>query len=148
MSELILWKDQEIRKLRRDLDRLFTQLWAGFGSPPFPGDISGGPSLDLSETADALTLRAELPGIDPAELEISVSNNSLTLRGEKSEESVAEGRRYYKVERRYGTFSRTLRLPCQVEVDDIEATYKNGILNIVMPKSKTHKGQCIKVQVE
>ena len=147
MSELILWKDQEIRRLRRDMDRLFSRLTTGFGVPLFPGAALGGLCIDLLETEDTLTLKVEIPGIDPDRLNISVTDDRLTISGEKGEEMISDSRYYRRVERRFGSFSRTIRLPCKVKIDDIEATYKKGILNIVMPKSKPEKRSGVRVQV-
>ncbi len=147
MSELVLWKDQEIRRLRKDMDRLFSRLRNGFGAPAWPGEALEGLYIDLLEREDALTVRVEIPGINPEDLKISVTNDRLTISGEKSEERIDDSRYYYRVERRFGSFSRTIRLPCKVEIDNIEATYKKGVLNIVMPKSKPEKKNKVSIQV-
>jgi HSP20 family protein len=148
MSELILWKNQEINKLRKDLDRLFTRLSSGFGAPLIPAHMGRGPIIDLSETEDTLILKAELPGIRPDDLDISVSDDRLTISGERSEERVEEDRHYHRIERRFGSFARTVRLPCKVEIEQIEATYKKGVLQISMPKCKADKQRDIKIQVK
>ena len=147
MSELVLWKDQEIRRLRKDMDRLFSRLRNGFGAPPWPGEALEGLYIDLLEREDALTVRVEIPGINPEDLKISITNDRLTISGEKSEERIDDSRYYYRVERRFGSFSRTIRLPRKVEIDNIEATYKKGVLNIVMPKSKPEKKNKVSIQV-
>jgi len=147
MSELVLWKDQEIRRLRKDMDRLFSRLRNGFGAPAWPGEALEGLYIDLLEREDTLTVRVEIPGINPEDLKISVTNDRLTISGEKSEERIDDSRYYYRVERRFGSFSRTIRLPYKVEIDNIEATYKKGVLNIVMPKSKPEKKNKVSIQV-
>jgi len=147
MSELVLWKDQEIRRLRKDMDRLFSRLRNGFGAPAWPGEALEGLYIDLLEREDSLTVRVEIPGINPEDLKISVTNDRLTISGEKSEERIDDSRYYYRVERRFGSFSRTIRLPYKVEIDNIEATYKKGVLNIVMPKSKPEKKNKVSIQV-
>ncbi|MCP4668982.1 MAG: Hsp20/alpha crystallin family protein [Deltaproteobacteria bacterium] len=147
MSELVLWKDQEIRRLRRDMDRLFSRMRTGFGAPALPGMAFEGLFIDLLEREDTLAVKVEIPGIDPEDLEISVSHDRLTISGEKSEERIDDSRYHYRVERRFGSFSRTIRLPCKVETDNIKATYKKGVLSITMPKSKPEKRNRVRIRV-
>jgi HSP20 family protein len=104
--------------------------------------------IDLLEREDTLTVKVEIPGIDPGDLEISVTHDRLTISGEKSEERSDKGRYSYRVERRFGSFSRTIRLPCLVEIEDVEATYKKGVLDITMPKSKPEKKNHVRIQVK
>ena len=148
MSELVLWKEQEIRRLRKDMDRLFSRFRTGFGAPAWPGEALGGIYIDLLDREDTLTARVEIPGINPEDLKISVSNDRLTISGEKSEVRRDDSRYYYRVERRFGSFSRTIRLPWNVEIDKIEATYKKGVLDIVMPKSKPEAKNKVSIQVK
>jgi len=149
MSELILWKDREIDKLRRDIDRLFDRCRSDFGTSCFLGDVSDDFPIKITETKEILIVRAALEGVNPEDLDVSVTNDTLlTIRGEKREKSV-EGSGYYRrVERRFRSFSRTLRLPCRVKVGEIKATYKDGILNILMPKWAPEKARGIKITVE
>ena len=148
MSELVSWKDQEIRRLRKDMDRLFSRFRNGFGAPTLPGTALEGLYIDLLEREDTLTVRVEIPGINPEDVKISVTNDLLTISGEKSEERKDESRYYYRVERRFGSFSRSIRLPSKVEIDKTEATYKKGVLSIVMPKAKTEKKNKVSIQVK
>lgn len=134
MSELIIWKDQKIRKLRRDMDRLFDRVWSDFGVTAFPGGVSTGLFVDLSETEDSLIVTAEIPGISPEELEIFVAGNRLIIRGEKRQEESLENAYCYRVERRFGSFSRRILLPRPVDGERAKASYKRGVLNIIMPK--------------
>ena len=134
MRELTVWKKQEIDKLRRDIDRIFDRLWDDFKVPYFPSPARQVPSIDLSETADKLILRAEIPGIKPEDLDITIHENILTIKGEiKSEAHESDGD-YHRMESRRGYFSRVIELPCKVMIDEVEARYDNGILSIVMPK--------------
>ncbi len=134
MSALIEWKNQEINKLRKDMDRLFDRFWSYLGGGSLPGPLTGIPSVDISETDDSVIIRAEIPGIDPKDLEIWVSGDILTLRGHKREESSQRGVFYHRVERRFGAFSRSVRLPCKVKGEKVRASYKKGVLHIVLPK--------------
>ena len=147
MAGLIIWKNQEISKMRRDIDRLFDRLWDDYDMPLFPTKPRGVPFIDIFETKDNLIIKAEIPGINPEELEISITDDNLTIKGETKHEIVRERENYHRMERRYGTFSRTLRLPCRVVIEDVNATYKKGVLNIVMPKCKPDKARQIKVRV-
>jgi HSP20 family protein len=103
------------------------------------------PALDVSETKDKLIVKAELPGIDPKDVEISLRGNVLTVKGEKKEEKEEN---YHLVERRYGSFVRSVRLPVDVEEDKIEASYKKGVLKVVLPKTEKAKKKEIKIEVK
>ena len=94
------------------------------------------PAMDVEETAKQFKLTAELPGMDKSDVNISVKDDVLTISGEKREEKKKEESDYYRSERVFGKFQRSFRLPDIVEEDKIEAEFKNGILNITIPKSK------------
>ena len=125
---------QEIDKLRRDIDRIFDRLWDDFKVPYFPSPARQVPSIDLSETAENLILRAEIPGIKPEDLHITIQENILTIKGEIKSESYDSDGNYHRMESRRGYFSRVVELPCKVVIDDVDARYENGILSIMMPK--------------
>ncbi len=111
MSELIPWMDKEINKMRRDMDRLFNRCWPDIGAELFLEDVSRGFSLETFLTEDTFLIKAVLPGIDPKTLDITISDDKLTIKGSKKEVSV-EGSGYYKrVERKLSRFSRTIPLP-------------------------------------
>lgn len=148
MPELIIWKNQRMDKLRRDMDRLCTRVCDEFGIPLFLETAREFPSMDLSETEDTLILMAEVPNINPEDLDISITDDTLSIKGETEQELVEESGGYQRKEKRYGSFSRTLQLPCRINVDDVKATYKKGILNIVMPKCKPEQVREIKVKVK
>jgi HSP20 family protein len=148
MPGLILWKNQEINKLRKDIDRLFDRVLDEFSMPPIPRPSREVPFIDVSETKKDLIVTVEVPGINPEDLDISLIEDRLTIKGDMKQEIVNEGEGYHRTERRYGSFSRTLRLPCRVLEKDIQATYKKGILNIVLPKCKPEKAPRIKIRVK
>lgn len=147
MSELSLWKDEEMRKLRKDMDRLFNRLWSNFGVSAFPEEIGEGPYIDLIETDDTLIVTAKLPSINPEDVDVSITGNSLTISGQHKKEMIKEKPYYLSVEKRFGAFSRTVRLPCRVKVEDIRATYKKGVLRITMPKCAPEKPFGVKVEI-
>jgi HSP20 family protein len=148
MSELILWKNQEITKLRRDMRRLFNRFWYDFGVPIFPEGITEPPSIDLSETEDTLIIRAMFSDVDPEDMDISVTGDTLFIKVETREETVESTGRYRRLERRSGSFSRTISLPCRVKVDEIEATYEEGLLKITMPKCAPEEACGVRIQVK
>jgi len=149
MSELILWKDEEMNKLRRDIDRLFDRCWSEFGVCRFLGEVSEGFSMQLTETEESLIFRAEFKGVNPENRDVSITNDVfLTIKGEKSVATSEEGGYYHRVKRRFRSFTRTFRLPCRVRVGEIKAIYKNGRLKVVMPKWKPQRARCIKVEIK
>lgn len=117
-----------------------------FFAPERPGAFS--PALNVEEDENAYRISAELPGMDPKEVEVSLDNGVLTLRGEKKEESEKKERNYHRVERRYGSFTRSLALPAEVDGEKVSANYRNGVLEITLPKAETAKPKQIAVKVE
>lgn len=103
------------------------------------------PSLDLSETDSAVEVRMDLPGIKPEEIDIHLTDNTLTVSGERKEEKEEKGKTFHRVERRQGSFSRTVTLPCCVDDAKVDAQYKDGVLTIKMPKSEEARARKVKV---
>jgi len=148
MPELIIWKNRQMDKLRRDMDRLCTRVCDEFGIPLFPTTAREVPIMDMSETEEALIIKAEVPGVDPEDLDIAITEDTLTIRGQSKKEVVEDREEYRRTERHYGSFSRTLQLPYRINTDDVKATYKKGTLSIVMAKSKPEKAREIKIKVK
>jgi HSP20 family protein len=147
MSELILWKDKEMTKLRRDMDRLFDRFCYDFGVPFFSDEIARSTAFKLSETEKDVILEAKLPGMKPEDMDISVTDDALTIKGEIREETVREGDHYQRVESRSGSFSRRISLPCKVRIDDIHAEYKDGTLRITMPKCEGDEIRGVRIEI-
>lgn len=147
MSGLIVWKKQEMDRLRKDMDRLIERLRDDFCVPFFPRISMEIPSFDLQESEDSLVLRAEIPGITPENLEVTVTDDKLTIQGDLQQESVSNEDEYERKESRYGFFSRTFQLPCKIRVDDVKASYKHDVLTIVMPKWKAESPRGTKIKV-
>ena len=148
MPGLIEWKNQEINKLRRDMDRLFYRLWDDFSVPLILTSAKETPFIDITETEDNLIINAEIPGIEPEDLDISVTEDILTIKGEMKSEISQDKGNYRRMERRYGTFSRTLQLPCKVKTKDVNARYKKGILHIILPKCKPDTPRQVKIRIK
>ncbi len=115
----------------------------------FPGEESSlatwAPAVDIYEEGDNLVLKADLPDINEKDLDLRIENNTLTLRGERKFEKKVQEENYLRVERRYGSFSRSFSLPNTVNTEAIKAEYKNGVLTVVLPKREESKPKQIKV---
>ncbi len=106
------------------------------------------PPADIVETPETVELSAELPGLEPNEVEVSIAEDSVTISGEKhSETEATEETGFYRVERSYGRFERTIPLPVEVRVDEATATFKNGVLKVTLPKEQASKRNVRKVEV-
>jgi HSP20 family protein len=130
--------------IREEMEDLMSKL---FGEReeiwPF-GRIA--PSLDLAETDQAIEARLDLPGVDPKEIDIQINANMLTVSGQRKEEKEEKGKTYHRVERRAGSFSRSVTLPCPVKDDAVDAKYRDGVLTITMPKTEEAKSRKIPVK--
>ena len=109
MPGLIIWKDREINRLKRDIDRLFEGLWVDFCVPVLPKARREAPFLELIESEERLTITAEIPGIDPADLDVTVTAELLTIRGTVKRELSREGLGSYGIKKNHDSFSRSLR---------------------------------------
>lgn len=125
--------------------RFFDRFFEDFGLPEPADDRQWFPTIDVSETDDHVIVRAEVPGMDKKDINITMSEGLLTIQGEKKQEKEEEKENYRFVERRYGSFSRTLRVPVGVDADKIEAGYKDGVLKIAIPKSESEKSRKIEI---
>src|ERR1035441_2835119 len=105
------------------------------------------PPVDIYENGDNLVLKAELPGVNPEEVEIRVEDNTLYLKGERKFEKEVKEQNYHRVERSYGTFTRTFSLPNSIDADKVGANYKDGVLTLTMPKKEEAKPKTIKINV-
>ena len=133
--------------LKREMDRLFEQF---FESPwselPALGDWT--PAVDVTEDKDAITVKAEVPGVDPKEINVSLEGDILTIKGEKEQKKEEKDERQHRIERTYGAFVRTVRLPASVDGGKVNATFKNGVVTVTLPKAPGAKGTAIPVKAE
>lgn len=114
----------------------------------FPFDFGGSPSVDVEETDNEVIVRAEIPGLEKEEFSIELEDNLLILRGEKKQQSEHKDRNVHRVECSYGRFDRRIGLPADVQTDKATAEYKNGVLNVTLPKAETSKRKAITVKVK
>ena len=141
-----LRRDQGEVRYREDP---FAEMMERFFRNPFEAGARGFadfPSIDLSETDSEVVVKAEMPGMQPEDIDLSVENSSLLLKGEKKEEHEDTQKNYHRIERSYGSFYRAVTLPSQVDEDQVKATFKNGVLTITLPKKEGAKGKKIAIE--
>ncbi len=136
---------QEIFSLRRAMDRILDEVFSRpslffVGSPDWP-------AVDIYETHDEVVVKAAVPGVRPEDIEVTVSGNTVTLRGEIREEQEAREGSWIRQERRMGAFTRSFVLPVEVVADKATAEYEHGILTLRLPKAEAVKARTIKVKV-
>lgn len=135
--------------LRREMDSLFDNFFRGFDMEPFESRLGGfSPRIDVTEDGNEIRISAELPGMDEKDIDLSIQNNMLTIKGEKKEEKEDKGKDYYRMERSYGSFVRTIPLPVEVDTDKVEAKFKKGILSIALPKTAKAVAEAKKISVK
>lgn len=151
MLDLMPWKKREQRdvvNLRRDfgdfVNRFFDRdLWE-------PGDLSSAdrwfPSVDISEGKKEITVKAEIPGVEAKDIDISLSGKLLTIKGEKKHEKEEKEENYYRMERSYGSFNRTIELPAEVDPEKVDASYKKGVLKIELKKTRESETKKIEIK--
>src|ERR671938_387460 len=139
---------RDLRGLQDEVNRLFsTNLSRVFGDE----EIARGawsPSVDIYENKDQIVLEAELPGMSREDFDLSIENNVITLRGERRFEKKDESDNYHRVERSYGSFTRSFTLPPTVSPENVTAEYKNGVLRVTLPKREEVKARRIEIAGE
>lgn len=140
--------------LQKEMNRLFDDFFRGFDVAPF-GTVGErlktfSPSVDVKEDDKEISVKAELPGMDEKDVEVFLTENTLTLKGEKQEEKEDKGKDYYHMERSYGSFNRVIPLPKGIDTKKVKATFKNGVLTVKLPKTEEakEKGKKIPIGVE
>jgi len=146
---LIRWDPfQEMSALQERMNRLFSDVRA---QAPVRGEeiVQGAwiPAVDIFETNEAIVLKAELPGITAQDISVEVKDNTLTLKGEKKFEKEVKEENYHRVERSYGSFQRAFTLPGTIHQEKVKAKFKDGILEIILPKVEEAKPKQVKVEI-
>ncbi|MFN4226747.1 MAG: Hsp20/alpha crystallin family protein [Candidatus Ratteibacteria bacterium] len=146
MAKLARWNPlREMLDIKDDFDRLIDR----FFSKDF--EIWEGPKafdVDIYEDEDNIVLKAEIPGVNKEDISVSLTEDTVTISGRKEEEKKIEKENYFRKEIRTGTFSRSFTLPCSVDREKVKASYKNGVLEIVLPKSEKEKEKEVKIKIE
>jgi HSP20 family protein len=145
---LVPWRPfEDFGTLRREMDRLLERFFAEPSGSARPLS-TWTPHTDVKETKDSLTITAELPGLEAKDVDVAISGDMLTIKGEKKGEKEEKDEYHHVVERSYGAFSRVVRLPASVAADKIKAAFKNGVLTVTLPKTEEAKPKAIPVTVE
>ena len=131
--------------LKQEMDRMFDRFFESKGDE-FPALGEWAPSMDISETKDSLVVKVEVPGMDEKDIQISLQENLLTVKGEKHQEKEEKEERYHRIERSYGAFTRSVRMPVAVDASRVTATFKNGLLTVTLPKTPAAKGTAIPIK--
>ena len=146
-SDLMEWRPfREVSRLRREMDRLWDDYFGSGRRGLQPLQAVFAPAVDVKETAEAIVVKAEVPGMDAKDINISITGEVLTIKGEKKSEREEKEENYHLVERNYGSFSRSLTLPAAVDVDKIEAKYDKGVLTVTCPKKEEVKPKPIEIK--
>ena len=152
---MVPWRPfTEMSRWEREMERMFGDFFGRSLRPlwderrwPARLDISA-PAVDLYEERDEIVAKAELPGMGKDDIEVNIDDHQLTIRGQKKKEEEVKEKDYYRSERSYGSFIRVLDLPSEVQVEKARAAFKNGVLEIRLPKTEQAKRKEIKVKVE
>jgi len=138
------------RDLEGEMDRLFGLTRWPLAERGTTGLLEGGwsPSVDVYQTEDKIVVKADVPGLEKKDFDIAVVNNHLTIKGERRHENEVKEEDYHRIERVYGTFERSFGLPATVDTEKIEAKYKDGVLEVTLPKREEAKPKQIAVKVK
>jgi HSP20 family protein len=155
MADITRWDPfRDLVSIQDELNRLFGRTYGGAERAPYGGvelTRSGAtgswvPPLDVFETGDTLVVKVELPGIDPEAVEVSVEDSTLTVSGSREFRQETEEQNYHRIERRYGAFSRSLRLPQTADAEKVDARFDKGVLTIEVPKREEAKPRRIEIK--
>jgi len=163
ITDLVPWRrnkqDMRIRSecddafgsFYRDMNNLVDRFFGGFDIEPFGGgELTSGefmPRVDVNENDKEIKVTAELPGIDEKDIDVTLSRDSLNIRGQKQEETEDKGKDYYRSERRYGSFQRVIPLSSEVDQSKAEADFRKGVLRIRLPKTPEARASRRKIKI-
>lgn len=144
---------REMEAMTEEMDRLFEQITERMGVPgwrrkPIMAERMWTPSIDIIDKKEELVVKAELPGMEKKDIHVSVTGDVLTIRGERKTEQEVKEENYLRCETSYGSFMRTIPLPVSVESDKIKAEYKNGLLELHLPKTKEVREKAKEIAIE
>jgi len=133
-------REDPMLAFQQQMNRMFDDVFRGWGIEPF-GTARGGlemfsPRVDVTETERKIKVSAELPGLGEEDVDVSLSRNVLTIRGEKRQERERRGENFLRSERSYGSFTRQIPLPAEVYPDEVDAVFRNGVLTVTLPKAE------------
>ena len=148
---IVRWEPfRDLLAIQDRMNRIFDESFRGINRPTDDDWALGGtwaPLVDIYEREGNIELKAELPGIDPKDVDVRVENNVLTLRGERKVDREVKRESYHRVERAYGSFSRSFTLPTVVDTEKIKAEYRDGVLHLTLPKKEEAKPRQISIKI-
>lgn len=144
---LVRWQPfREVESLQRQLNRMFDSL-----TPTDEGGFNGGisfmPAVEMNETPEAIHLKLEVPGLEAKDLDVQVTQEAVSIKGERKSESKTEEKGVTRSEFRYGSFQRVIPLPARIQNDKVESSFKDGILTLDLPKAESEKNRVVKVNL-
>ncbi|MCD6361095.1 MAG: Hsp20/alpha crystallin family protein [Armatimonadetes bacterium] len=145
MANITRWEPSGITSLREAMDRLFEDSFV-WSSGLFPALRAEAPAVDMYQTDTEVVVKASLPGMKSEDVDITVTGDVITLKGEHREEQEVKEENYFRREMRSGSFTRTLPIPVPVNVDKAEAEFENGVLTVHLPKTEESKAKSVKVK--
>ena len=164
LTDLVPWKknrsnirvrrdyDDAIEPFRQEMNNLLNRFFGDWELDPFGSitSIAGEftPMVDVKEDDEAITITAELPGMDEKDIDVTLSKDSVTIKGEKTEEKEDKGKNYYRSERRFGAFHRAIPLTSEIDEEKVEAKFKKGVLSLKLPKTEDAVRQRKKIKVQ
>src|SRR5215467_11215403 len=144
MADLPRWESfGGLTTLRREMDRLFERVLGREASSPF-SEVE--PAIEVADTPEAVIVKAQVPGVSKEHLQVNVTENALTLKGEVKDDTTTEDKNYHRREFRYGAFSRIIALPTTVQAEQATAQLKDGVLEVTIPKREETKAKAITIQ--
>jgi len=147
MATLVRWNPRrDMMSLRNEMNRLFEQAFEDMPLSRWQSSTNWGLAVDVVENDEAFVVTASVPGVNPDDIEITISDNILTIKGEFKADETVDEEKYHLRERRYGSFGRSLTLPVTVDADEVEAHYENGVLQLTVPKAEEVKPRRIEVK--
>ena len=154
-KEVAPWRPfSEIGRWERDMERAFDDFlghrWPVLGERWWPSQAVGLsiPAVDLYEEKDEIVAKTELPGVAKEDIQVNITDHMLTIKGEKKREEETKEKNFYRSERSYGAFSRSIELPSEIHAEKARASFKNGVLELHLPKTEEAKKKEVKVKVE
>jgi HSP20 family protein len=145
---IVRWEPfQDLVTSQRDFDRLFREAFNPLFGKGEASTRTWAPAVDIFEDENSIVLKAELPGLDPKDVEVRVEDNTLYLKGERKFEREVKEENYHRIERSYGSFARSFSLPNSIESEKVDANYKDGVLTLTLPKREEAKPKAVKINV-
>jgi HSP20 family protein len=161
LRERETWLDpyRSLLQMQQDMNRILTHPFFSFPALRFPTlefptkelqalEYLGKITVDVKDLKDKIEVKADIPGLAKDDIEVSIQDGNLVIKGEKEEEKEEKGKDFYRKERSSGSFYRAIDLPCAVDADKVNANYKNGVLELVLPKTKEAQPKQIKINVK